>query len=133
MLHTTFRKAQKVGACIKSYKKMAKALGGISKYGVNTPIPLDKVLEVCGLDDTLWCLHITIESCDREARLFACDCAERGLPIYEARYSNDRRPRQAIETSRKFANGQATSEELAASWAAAAGAAAVAAEAAGSR
>jgi len=46
------------------------------------------------------------------ARLFACDCAERVLSIYEKQYSDDRRPREAIETSRRYVNGEATKEEL---------------------
>ena len=55
---------------------------------------------------------------DRLARLFACDCAERVLPIAE-RGTDDRRPRRAIEVARRFANGQATIEELASAWASA--------------
>lgn len=51
---------------------------------------------------------------ERTARLFACDCAERVLPIYERDYPNDRRPRAAIETARRYANGEATRKELAA-------------------
>ena len=50
----------------------------------------------------------------RELRLFACECAERALPIYEADYPGDLRPRAAIEAARRFAGGIATSQELAA-------------------
>ena len=50
---------------------------------------------------------------EKTARLFACDCAERVLPIYEKKY-NDPRPRNAINTARLFAEGKATREELAA-------------------
>ena len=89
MLHTTFRMAREAGACSSEYNKMAKALGGIKKYGRDTPIPLDRVLEVCGLDAALWCLCCVIEPADREIRLFACDCAEHILPIYAKRYPGD--------------------------------------------
>lgn len=51
---------------------------------------------------------------ERTARLSACDCAERVLPIYEARYPKDDRPRKAIKVSREYAAGVATAEELAA-------------------
>ena len=54
---------------------------------------------------------------DRIARLFACDCAERVLPIFEKNYPDDKRPRVAIETTRRFANGLATKKELVATWA----------------
>jgi hypothetical protein len=36
------------------------------------------------------------------ARLFACDCAEKVLYIYEAEYPDDNRPRRAIEATRKY-------------------------------
>lgn len=49
---------------------------------------------------------------DLTARLFACDCAARVLHLYEAEYPDDDRPRKAIEVSRKYANGEATREEL---------------------
>jgi hypothetical protein len=60
---------------------------------------------------------------DRTARLFACDCAERALPIYEREHPGDPRPRQAIEVARRYANRDATSDELATAWATAWGAA----------
>ena len=46
------------------------------------------------------------------ARLFACDCAEHVLPIFERDYPNDKRPRQSIEVARRFAMDKATAEEL---------------------
>ena len=51
---------------------------------------------------------------DRTTRLFACNCAEAVLPIYEKHYPNDMRPRECVETARKFAHGKATREEMAA-------------------
>jgi hypothetical protein len=49
---------------------------------------------------------------DRTARLFACDCAERVLLIFESKYPGDSRPRAAIEVSRRFAIGNASQAEL---------------------
>ena len=51
---------------------------------------------------------------ERTARLFACDCAEHVLPIFEKKYPQDKRAREAIATARKFANGKATKAALAA-------------------
>ena len=50
-----------------------------------------------------------IELCwNRElVRLFACDCAEYVLPFFENVYTDDNRPRNAIEVSRLFALGKA--------------------------
>jgi len=46
-----------------------------------------------------------IEAWDaRAARLFAADCAERVLPIFEEQFPNDSRPREAIAAARSGAN-----------------------------
>ena len=68
---------------------------------------------------------------ERTVRLFACDCAERVLYLFEARHPNDRRPRKAIETARRYAEGKAEVEELTDAWDAAEAAAWEAREAAG--
>jgi hypothetical protein len=51
---------------------------------------------------------------DKDLRLFACDCAEHVLGIFEAKYPEDKRPRDCIATARRFASGEATEQELAA-------------------
>ena len=56
---------------------------------------------------------------ERTARLLACDCTARVLPIFEAERPDDMRPRQTIETARRYAAGQATRAELDAAVAAA--------------
>jgi len=76
-----------------------------------------------GLDDTLWALRAVSKEQDAErdliARLFACDCAEHVLPIFESKYPEDKRVCLCIEASRKFAYGQITAQELTAAWEAA--------------
>jgi hypothetical protein len=119
MLNTTFAELKEHGACTKGYKKLAKSLGGIKAYGQDTLIPLTKIIESNGLDDALWCLRATVEDSDKLSRLLACDYAEHVLPIYEAKNPSDKRPRTAIEVSRRFAVGEATSQELDATWGAA--------------
>ena len=42
---------------------------------------------------------------EKTLRLFAADCAEHVLGIYEKTYPNDDRPRKAIQAARDFANG----------------------------
>lgn len=91
---------------------MAKALGGVTQYGEDTPIPLTQVLEICGFYDTWWALRYATDGAEREIRLLDCEYAEHVLPIFEARYPDDKRPRNVIAVSRRFANGEATSEEL---------------------
>jgi len=127
MLTTTFRLAREADACPESYKAVAKALGGIKAYGQDTPVPLARILELQGLGDALWCLRYVIPEqqaeADKLARLFACDCAEHVLPLFEKEYPGDKRPRQAIEVARQYAKGEASTEELrAAAWVAGAAA-----------
>jgi len=47
-----------------------------------------------------------------ELRLFACDCAERVLHLYEREYPADDRPRRAIQVARDHAYGRATTAEF---------------------
>ena len=63
----------------------------------------------------------------KTARLVACRCARDVLPIFEREYPNDPRPRMAIETAEKYANGEANYYELDAARAAASAAASAAA------
>ena len=137
MLYTTFAKAKGNNACIESYRKMGDALGGIIKYGKDTPIPLDKIMEVCGLQDAIWALRCTIEPSENLLIEFACQCAEHVLHFYEDKYPDDMRPRLAIEkarvciTDKSDAAGNAARAAWDTAWAAAGAAARDAAWAAG--
>jgi hypothetical protein len=53
---------------------------------------------------------------ERTARLFACDCAERVLSIWERRAPDDKRPHECIAVARRYARGEATRDELDAAW-----------------
>ncbi len=112
MLHTTFELAHKSGACVTSYKKMADALGGITKYGKATPIPMDKVVEILGTQDAIWALRCTNEPAEKFITEFACRCAEYCLKNYEDLYPDDKRPRQAIEAARAYSKNEITLEQL---------------------
>jgi hypothetical protein len=133
MLHTTFSLLRRAGACAEGYKKLAKALGGVQKYGADKHIPLLTVLDSNGLADALWCLRAVLPeeeaARDRLARLFACLCSREIWHLF-----TDDRSRKAVEVAEKYAVGLATEEELtaarAAAWAAAQAAARAAAWAA---
>ena len=51
---------------------------------------------------------------DSAWRLFACDCAEHVLELFVDRFPEDPEPRQCIESSRLYAVGKITKEEMAA-------------------
>ena len=94
------------------YQKLVKFLG--KDYGDETPIRFSQITESNGADDAYWCSRALPEEYDNEVRLLLVDVAERVLPIYEARYPDCKKPRQAIEAARAFARGEISKEELAA-------------------
>ena len=100
MLYTTFRKLHEYRACTEGYAKLVRFLGGVAKYGKDTPIPLDKIIESNGLQDTIWTFRATIEPSEDLLIEFACRCAEHVLHFYEDKYPDDKRPRKAIEAAR---------------------------------
>lgn len=113
----TFRRARAAEACTASYRRMARHVGGIRRFGRDTPLPIATVLDVLGLDDALWALDAAGHH--RVLRLWACDCAERALPVFEGEHPGDRRPREALRVSRLYARGLATDDALTAAQAAA--------------
>ena len=98
------------------YRKVAKALGGIRRYGEDTPIPLTRILEIRGLEDALCCLRNVLpeEQGRRDilARLLACNYAEHIAPRWQAPIGIVWKPSDTIEVVRRFARGEATTEEL---------------------
>jgi hypothetical protein len=117
MLHTTFKLAHESGACTEGYRKLAKHLGGVDKYGKDTPIPLSKIVESNGLLDAIWSLRCTTEPSKNIQIEFACRCAEHVLHFYEDKYPDDKRPREAIEAARAYAEGRGSAAEAAeAAW-----------------
>ena len=67
---------------------------------------------------------------EQEQRLIAADFAERVLPLFEAQYPDDDRPRKSIEAVRAYARGEITEVQLSAAGSAAWYAAGAAARAA---
>lgn len=131
---TTLNKLKKAGACRERYTHLAKALG--RKFSRDAELPIERILEINGLDDALWALSHAVEGGEKICRLFAADCAERVLPNFLKVFPNDTRPAEAIAAARAYARGEIGDAALeaarAAAWAAraATGAAAGAAGAA---
>ncbi len=78
-------------------------------HGEDT-VTLTQALESNGWNDIWWYIaEIYRELSDeqkKDLRLLACDYAEDVLPIFEKLRPEDSRPRDAIEDSRKYANGE---------------------------
>ena len=117
-MFTTLNLLKEHDACMDRYRHLCKALGGVNQYGRDTPISFERLIEMNGLDDTLWALRAVPKEQEAErdfiARLFAAGCAEHVLPIYEQHHPDDTRVRLCIEASRRFAYGEISREELAA-------------------
>ena len=117
MLSTSFALLHDAGACEARYRNLAQALGGITAYGRETPITLLQVLDSNGLDDALWALR----ACGDEALLFA-----HKLTWRYAVHVEHLGPPEAVAcntVTRRYLDGEATAEELAAVWATAGAAA----------
>ena len=110
-LTTTFRELHDRALCLRSYRKLAKDLGGIRAYGRDTPIALTYVLDVCGFAESLEALQDLETSCDfiRELSLLACDYAERVKTAKPSR--DDSLPQRMIEAARRTAKNVATEED----------------------
>jgi hypothetical protein len=115
-MQTTLNKIKLHSPCKNGWEKLLNHLN--KTQSDDEPLELRTILESNGLDDTIWAFR-AVQGKDKEIRLFAADCAEMVLPIYEKRYPDDKRPRLAIQAARDYANGLITMEELAASRAAA--------------
>ena len=115
-MQTTLNRIKLHSPCEDGWEKLLNHLN--KTQSDDEPLELRTILESNGLNDTFWALK-AVEGKAKEIRLFAADCAEMVLPIYEKRYPDDSRPRMAIQAARDYANGLITLEEFAAAaWAA---------------
>lgn len=111
VMTTTLNKLRAHSPCESGWKKLLAHLG--KTQADDEPLQLSTILESNGIQDAVWALR-SLNGVDKELRLFACDCAEHVLYLFENVYPKDNRPRNAIENARKYAQGTATKEELAA-------------------
>jgi len=119
-METTLNKIKAHNPCKESWVKFLKHKE--KTEADDEPVKLTEILEVMGIKDAIWCLK-TLEGRDREIRLFACDCAESVLHLYEKEYPNDSRVRDCIEAARKYAIGEIDIGVLRDAWTAASAAA----------
>lgn len=109
MLSTTLNEIRKHGLHRDGWSKLLDHLGKTTSD--DEPLPMRTILESNGIDDFMWCLRALPGEYDNAVRLLNCDIAERALRFVR---EGEDRPRQAIETARRFARGEATEEELSA-------------------
>ena len=103
MICTTLNKIREHAACADGWQKL---LAGLNKSEADDePLPLVRILDINGLDDALWALRTT--DCDRESRLLAVAYARQVRHLM-----TDARSVAALDVAERFANGEATREEL---------------------
>ena len=103
-MKTTLNKIRKHSPCTDGWKKLLTYLG--KTEADDEEISILTILDSNGLQDALWCLR-AVEGKDREIRLFAVWCARQVQHLL-----TDKRSLDALDTAERYANGDATVEEL---------------------
>jgi hypothetical protein len=100
-LETTLDTIAAYKPCESGWDKLVAGIGDIKR---NKPFALSRIIEINDIQDTLWALKHTqpLEVFSRIVVTFACDCAERVLPVYEAKYPENKAPHEAIRQARLF-------------------------------
>ena len=111
----TLKDLRKAGACIAGYNKLVCALTGMEfdperetyiRFRHDEPISIEYVLRSNGLDDALWALR-AVPDADRDCRHYAVWCAREVQHLM-----TDPRCIHALDVAERYADGQATDDEL---------------------
>jgi hypothetical protein len=114
-MKTTLNKIREHQPCKDGWTELLKHLGKVRADDVE--LDLLTIFESNGLDDALWCLR-AVDGRDKEKRLMAVAFAREVQHLM-----TDPRSIVALDVAERFANGEATQEELRAAYFAAADAA----------
>ena len=110
-MKTTLNQIRAQSPCADGWVKLLKYLNKTTAD--DEPLSLTTILESNGLGDTLWCLR-AVEGFDKEKRLLAVAFAREVQHLM-----TDPRSIEALDVAERFANGEATLEELGTAYAAA--------------
>jgi len=108
MITTTLNAIRNHDPCSHGWSKLLRHLGKTTAD--DELLPLVTVLDSNGLHDALWCCRC-MPQYDRLWRLFAVHCARRVQHLM-----TDQRSVAVIDVAEKYANGQATRDELASAY-----------------
>ncbi|MCC5851166.1 MAG: hypothetical protein JJU29_24000 [Verrucomicrobia bacterium] len=115
-MKTTLNKIREHSPCKSGWEKLLSHLG--KTHADDEPLSLLTIIDSNGVNDALWCLR-AVENHDREIRLYSVWCARQVQHLV-----TDQRSLDGLDVAERFANGEATQDELAAAYAAAYAAAA---------
>ena len=114
-MKTTLNQIRKHSPCASGWQKLLTYLG--KTKADDEPLAITTILDSNGFNDALWCLR-AVEGYDKEIRLFAVWCARQVQHLM-----TDKRSLDALDVAERYANGEATQDELVAAgdaaWAAA--------------
>ena len=108
MIYTTLNKIRAHSPCGEGWAKLLRHLG--KTQADDEPLALGTILDSNGLDDALWCLR-AVDGHQREMRLYAVWCARQVQHLMA-----DPRSLAALDVAERYANGEATAEDLQAAW-----------------
>ena len=111
MITTTLDKISKQNPSRSAWRQLCKNLGGIKKYGRHAPLKFSQILESNGTSIAIEYLESICPEHDKEVRLFAIECAESVLHIYEDNH-HDNTARKAIKAARDYIDKTIGSEEM---------------------
>ena len=107
-MKTTLNKIREHEPCKDGWEKLLSYLG--KTKADDEPLAITTILDSNGLDDTIWCLR-AVEGYDREIHLYAVWCARQVQHLL-----TDQRSLDALDVAERYANGEATGDELEAAW-----------------
>ena len=106
----TLKQIRKHSPCQDGWEKLLETLG--KTKADDAPVKFSEILESNGSGDAIWCLRALPEEHSGKIRYLAADFAERVLHIFEEKYPDDKRPREAIQGARDYVGGKITLDEL---------------------
>lgn len=113
--HVTLKQLRKAGACYDGYNKVVCMLSGkvfaperetYMRFKHDGYISLIDIAENNGIDDALWATRC-LSGVDRDLRLYAVWCARQVQHL-----RTDKRSLDALNVAERYANGEATDDEL---------------------
>ena len=113
-MFTTLNQIRAKSPCAGGWKRLLASLN--KTQSDDAPLSIVTIIDNNGIDDALWCLR-AVEGNDKELSLYGVWCARQVQHLM-----TDKRSIDALDVAERFANGEATQEELnvarSAAWAA---------------
>ena len=103
-MKTTLNKIRECEPCADGWQKLLAYLG--KTKADDEPLSIATIIDSNGLDDAIWCLR-AVEGHAKEIRLYAVWCARQVQHLM-----TDKRSLNALDVAERYANGEATEDEL---------------------